>query len=279
MSPSKLLEFQNLVSKMEYFTTNFEMVQTDDPILMADKWKEYYDKSSTPKRIYYKRYLELKREAAALSGMESPWHEWLLEYGGPPFEQQLDTIIEQIRPLYDQLHAYIRHQLRIKYGDSVVSAKGPIPLHVFNRNKESLLPYPDKNDKYQIRRGMQRKNYTPRSLYERADEFFQSLNFSKVPDLFWENSIFEHPRDGRRIVCVPPSSWTFEVKDDVRIKHCSKITEDDLDTAHHEMGHIQYMLQYQHLPFVLRAGASSGFHEAVGETIYLSASTPKHMTG
>lgn len=52
---------------------------------------------------------------------------------------------------------------------------------------------------------------------------------------------------------------------------------DQLFTAHHELGHIQYYLQYQHLPSVYREGANPGFHEAVGDVLALSVSTPKHL--
>lgn len=43
------------------------------------------------------------------------------------------------------------------------------------------------------------------------------------------------------------------------------------------MGHIQYYLQYKDLPVIYRGGANPGFHEAVGDVIALSVSTPKHL--
>ena len=36
---------------------------------------------------------------------------------------------------------------------------------------------------------------------------------------------------------------------------------EDLNTIHHELGHIQYQQQYKHLPIVFRDGANDGFHE------------------
>lgn len=39
---------------------------------------------------------------------------------------------------------------------------------------------------------------------------------------------------------------------------------DDFITAHHELGHIQYFLQYEHQPVVYRDAANPGIHEAVG---------------
>lgn len=47
--------------------------------------------------------------------------------------------------------------------------------------------------------------------------------------------------------------------------------------AHHEMGHIQYFMQYKDLPVTFREGANPGFHEAIGDVLALSVSTPKHL--
>lgn len=58
---------------------------------------------------------------------------------------------------------------------------------------------------------------------------------------------------------------------------CTGIDYDDFVTIHHEMGHIQYYLQYKNQPITLRGGANPGFHEAVGDTIALSVATPKHL--
>ena len=39
------------------------------------------------------------------------------------------------------------------------------------------------------------------------------------------------------------------------------------------MGHIQYYLQYKHLPFLFRTGANPGFHEAVADILALAVNT------
>lgn len=93
---------------------------------------------------------------------------------------------------------------------------------------------------------------------------------------FWKNSILEKPNDGRDMVCHA-SAWYFQVHYDVRIKQCSVVNQEYFLIAHHELGHIHYYLQYQHLPLVYTDGANPGFHEAVGDVISLSVSTPKHL--
>ena len=61
---------------------------------------------------------------------------------------------------------------------------------------------------------------------------------------------------------------TFEISVDItlfnvfllfyRIKQCTRVTMQDFITVHHEMGHIQYYLQYKDLPSVFREGANPG---------------------
>ena len=58
---------------------------------------------------------------------------------------------------------------------------------------------------------------------------------------------------------------------------CTKVNQEDFVTVHHEMGHIMYYLLYKDLPLIYRTGANPGFHEAIGDTIALSVSTPKHL--
>lgn len=58
---------------------------------------------------------------------------------------------------------------------------------------------------------------------------------------------------------------------------CTEVDQYNLQTVHHEMGHVIYYMLYAHLPLVFRAGANSGFHEAVGDTISLSVETIRHQ--
>lgn len=58
---------------------------------------------------------------------------------------------------------------------------------------------------------------------------------------------------------------------------CTKLTFDDFVTIHHEMGHIEYFILYKNQSVLFRDGANPGFHEAIGDTIALSVSTPKHL--
>lgn len=73
------------------------------------------------------------------------------------------------------------------------------------------------------------------------------------------------------------SAWDFCNGEDFRIKMCTKVNMEDFVVVHHEMGHIMYYILYKNHPLIYRTGANPGFHEAIGDTIALSVSTPKHL--
>jgi hypothetical protein len=43
-----------------------------------------------------------------------------------------------------------------------------------------------------------------------------------------------------------------------RIKQCTRVVMDDLFAAHHEMGHVQYFIQYKDQPAAYKEGANPG---------------------
>jgi peptidyl-dipeptidase A len=63
---------------------------------------------------------------------------------------------------------------------------------------------------------------------------------------------------------------------DLRIKMCIDITDEDFRTIHHELGHNFYQRAYNGQPFLFRDSANDGFHEAIGDTIALSI-TPEYL--
>lgn len=100
----------------------------------------------------------------------------------------MENIFEEIRPLYQQIHAYVRNALRSKFGD-LISPTGPIPMHVLGnmwaQSWESTarftMPYPNKQST-DVTPEMIKQNYTSRKMFQLGDEFFQSLNMTKLPE-------------------------------------------------------------------------------------------------
>src|SRR4029453_15253898 len=85
-----------------------------------------------PMRSDYARFVELSNKGARELGFADTGAMWRAKYDMPPddFIKERDRLWDQVRPLYLQLHAYVRMKLRQKYGDAV-PASGPIPAHLF----------------------------------------------------------------------------------------------------------------------------------------------------
>lgn len=117
------------------------------------------------------------------SGAES----WLDAYEDPTFESQLENIFEEIRPLYQQIHAYVRHALKTKYGD-LISEEGLIPMHLlgnmWGQTWDSVFkytkPYPKKKST-DVTDEMKRQNYTALKMFQLSESFYKSLNMSALP--------------------------------------------------------------------------------------------------
>ena len=107
-----------------------------------------------------------------------------------------------------------------------------------------------------------------------GEAFFTSLGFAPLPSTFWERSLFTKPRD-REVVCHA-SAWDIDTVDDLRIKMCIDITDEDFRDIHHELGHNFYQRAYNRQPMLFRDSANDGFHEAIGDAIALSV-TPEYL--
>uniref|UniRef100_A0A452URE9 Angiotensin-converting enzyme n=1 Tax=Ursus maritimus TaxID=29073 RepID=A0A452URE9_URSMA len=247
-------------------------------------WKSWRDKVGRAILPFFPKYVELANKAARLNGYEDAGDSWRDMYEMPSLEQDLEQLFQELQPLYLNLHAYVRRALHRHYGPQLIDPRGPIPAHLQSGNMwaqtwsniyDLVVPFPSA-PKIDATEAMIKQGWTPKRMFEEADNFFTSLGLLPVPFEFWNKSMLEKPTDGREVVCHA-SAWDFYNGKDFRIKQCTTVNMEDLVVAHHEMGHIQYFMQYKDLPVTFREGANPGFHEAIGDVLALSVSTPKHL--
>jgi peptidyl-dipeptidase A len=236
-----------------------------------------------PMRQRYARMVELGNQGSKELGYADVGALWRSNYDMPPeeFAKELDRLWEQLRPLYLSLHAYVRGQLAKKYGKDVVPPSGPIPAHLLGNiwaqewnNVYDLMDSPKPAQSFDLTKILQERKTEPRGMVKYGENFFLSLGFPPLPQTFWERSLFTKPAD-RDVVCHA-SAWDVDSKDDLRIKMCIQITEEDFRVIHHELGHNFYQRAYNPLPPLFQNSANDGFHEAVGDTIALSV-TPEYL--
>src|SRR5258708_36161749 len=208
---------------------------------------------------------------------------WRSGYDMPPdeFAREMDRLWEQVRPLYVSLHAYVRWKLAEKYGRQLVPEGGAIPAHLLGNmwaqdwsNIYPLLAPTNAQSGPDITAALRAKNMDAREMVRYAERFYTSLGFAPLPSTFWERSLFTKPAD-RDVVCYA-SAWDLDAKDDVRIKVCLRMDEEDFRTVHHELGHNFYQRAYKDQPPLFQNSANDGFHEAAGDTIALSI-TPEYL--
>ncbi|XP_036428070.1 angiotensin-converting enzyme [Colossoma macropomum] len=245
-------------------------------------WEGWHNVSGKPLKDLYPEFVELSNKASTMDGFEDTGAYWRSWYESPTFEQDLEILFKELQPLYLNLHAFVRRKLYDFYGPKYINLNGPIPAHLlgnmwsqtWNNIYDMMIPFPDKPN-VDVTSNMVAQGYNATHMFRVAEEFFTSLGLLEMPPKFWEKSMLEKP-DGREVVCHA-SAWDFYNREDFRIKQCTIVTMEQLFTVHHEMGHVEYYLQYKDQPVSFRRGANPGFHEAIGDVLSLSVSTPKHL--
>ncbi|XP_075436513.1 angiotensin-converting enzyme [Ascaphus truei] len=246
-------------------------------------WEGWHNSAGVPLREKYQRFVELSNKAYRMDGFQDTGAYWRSWYASPTFEEDLEKLYQQLEPLYLNLHAFVRRKLYERYGAKYINLMGPIPAHLlgnmwaqqWNNIYDMMVPFPNKTN-IDVTNTMKQKGWNATHMFRVSEEFFTSLGLLEMPVPFWEKSMLEKPADGREVVCHA-SAWDFYNRQDFRIKQCTTVTMEQLFTVHHEMGHVEYYLQYKDQPITFRGGANPGFHEAIGDVLSLSVSTPGHL--
>jgi peptidyl-dipeptidase A len=185
----------------------------------------------------------------------------------------MDEILVGIKPLYEQLHCWVRHTLADRYDQPVPKL---IPAHWLG-NKWGQA-WPGIIEDIDLDALLEGK--TDRWMLEQAEQYYVSMGFPRLPAGFWEASdLYELPGDSDRRKNTHASAWHIDLDQDVRCLMSVTPTFDWLQTTHHELGHIYYYLSYSnpHVPFVLRTGSNRAFHEGVGTLIELVSSQTAYL--
>ncbi|XP_008062810.1 angiotensin-converting enzyme 2 [Carlito syrichta] len=267
------------------------MAQSTDYSKRLWVWEGWRSEIGKQLRPLYEEYVDLKNEMARANGYEDYGDYWRGDYAAEGVDgydynstqliEDVEHTFEQIKPLYEQLHAYVRGKLMNAY-PSRISPTGCLPAHLlgdmwgrFWTNLYSLTVPFEQKPNIDVTETMVNQAWDAQKIFREAEKFFTSVGLPNMTQEFWVNSVLTEPKDGRKVSCHP-TAWDLG-NSDFRILMCTKVTMDYFLTAHHEMGHIQYDMAYATQPFLLRNGANEGFHEAVGEIMSLSAATPKHL--
>ncbi|XP_063603044.1 angiotensin-converting enzyme-like [Penaeus indicus] len=265
-------------------------------------WVQWRENTGKLMRDDFIRFVELSNKAATLDGFDNTGSYWLNGYtvtqreadkytGGQALDQQqFKTMAEQAwqtvsEGLYKKLHAYVRMRLSEVYPDKI-DPTGPIPAHIlgnmwaqdWSNIARHVMPFPEMPS-FDVTESMVKNGWDIQRMFDSAEDFFKSIGLFPMTQTFWDKSVLNQTAWGRTIVCHASAEDFCLGPDgeDYRIKMCTEVNMVDLVTVHHEMGHIEYFMAYKNQPHVFRESANPGFHEAIGDLISLSVSTPTHL--
>ncbi|MBT2187765.1 M2 family metallopeptidase [Sphingobium nicotianae] len=272
---------------------------THTPAEYQEMWTSWHDNVGKPMKADYVRLAEIANAGARELGFADTGAMWRSGYDMAPddFAKLTETLWQQVKPLYDSLHCYVRGKLNEKYGDAVQAKTGPIRADLLGNMwaQEWGNIYPlvapkgagdlgyDVGDLLKAQGFVStspsemdpaKRGFWEKKMFKYGEGFFSSIGFAPLPDTFWTRTQFIAPRD-REVICHA-SAWDVDQKDDLRIKMCTKVNSDDFTTIHHELGHNYYQRAYNKLSPLYLNGANDGFHEAIGDSIALSI-TPQYL--
>lgn len=261
-----------------------EMGTNRNPEELKEMWVSWHDNVGAPMREDYARLAGIANKGAAELGFKNVGAMWRSNYDMPAdeFAATMDKLWLEVKPLYDELHTFVRTRLNTKYGDAVQPAKGPIRADLLGNmwaqewgDIYDLVAPPGAGEiGYDIGELLKTKKIDEVGMVKIGEDFFSSLGFAALPQSFYERSQFLKPRD-REVVCHA-SAWDIDNVDDIRIKMCIKINSNDFITVHHELGHNYYQRAYNKQSYLHLNGANDGFHEAIGDMLALSI-TPEYL--
>lgn len=217
----------------------------------------------------------LRNGVAREMGFSSFFDLEVSSYGMPTKDMRALTegMVEQMRPLYEQLHTFTKYRLAERYKQPVPKM---IPAHWLGNRWSQAWPG--------IVEGIDLdalfKDKSPEWIVKQAEEFYVSLGYPKLPQTFWEKSdLYELPPGAPRKKNTHASAWHIDLDRDVRSLMSVKPNADWFYTSHHELGHVYYYMAYTNpeVPVTLRGGANRAFHEAVGDLISIASSQVPYL--
>jgi peptidyl-dipeptidase A len=174
--------------------------------------------------------------------------------------------ITVLKPLYLQLHTWVKYELAKKYHQPVPKA---IPAHWINnrwsQNWTGMVEGVDFDPFV--------KNWTPEKVVKTAESFYVGLGFPALPASFWAKSDLYPVKPGEaRKKNSHASCWHLDLDTDVRSLMSVEPNFNWFETCHHELGHGYYFISYSNpkVPYLLRTSASPALHEGMGELIALA---------
>src|SRR5262249_48951847 len=181
-------------------------------------------------RKSYQRFVEVANQGAREQGFKDLGALWRSNYDMPPdeFAAEMERLWQQLKPLYESLHAYTRRKLVETYGPQAATRAGLVRAdllgNMWSQSWGNIYPTvapPTSDSGVDLTKILKEKKTDAKQMVRYGENFYKSLGYRALPETFWERSLFVKPKD-RDVVCHA-SAWDLDNKEDVRIKMCIEI--------------------------------------------------------
>jgi peptidyl-dipeptidase A len=207
----------------------------------------------------------LRNEVAHELGYSSYFHLQVADYGlsVEQLMHLMDSVLADVRPLYEEIHQFARRRLAERYGQPVPEQ---IPAHWLpeshGQSWSGLVESVDQDRFFEGR--------TAEWIVEQAENFYKSMGMEPLPEEFWERSdLYALASGSPRRKNIDARTWHIDRDRDIRTVMNVEPSFRWFETSHHELGHAHYdlVLSNADVPHVLREGLNRAFQEAIGGLI------------
>ncbi|XP_036332783.1 angiotensin-converting enzyme isoform X2 [Rhagoletis pomonella] len=250
--------------------------QSNDSGELKYYWESWREKNLVWSSVNFYTIVEAFQKSAKI--LDIPVLEfWFRCYNNKEFLQEMDKVMEEIKPAYKQLHAFVRRELYTKYGAEVVNPRGPIPDHLFQQVREQAWQASSVIEPYFPKKTLPPydsfvQHFDPKEIIDTAGTFYTSLGFKELPSTFYQQQLKEQDESAESGDC---RADIFDLTPHVYMKYCKKVDFRKFLQNHGYLGRVHYAKEKDNLPSYFFS--SYDLEYPVGEAVILSASTPKHL--
>ena len=221
------------------------------------------------------RLQDLRNKVAREMGYTSYFDRETSDYGMKAKEMTdlMDRVYEEIKPLYAQLYTWVKYKLAERYKQPVPDK---MPAHWLpNRWSQEWPSIVDGVDMDVLF-----KDKSAEWVTKQAEQFYVSMGFPRLPQVFWEKSdLYPVAEGSTRKKNTHASAWHMDLDKDIRSLMSVENNDYWFGTVHHELGHAYYYICYStpEVPILLRDGANRGFHEGIGDLIQIASKQTPYL--
>ncbi|CAH2085412.1 unnamed protein product [Euphydryas editha] len=251
---------------------------SNDTDELAYYWKAYRDETGGKIRPIFKDYVVKMNDVAQSENFSDAGEMWRYAFDDEDFRGTVNRIWREIKPLYDNLHSYVRSKLKLYYKKELETENKLIPAHILGNlwAQEWQAIYPKVAAYPNIERPSiaEEANILPADLFSAVDDFHQSLGFDS------SNDTYRDIRETSSTVNCLPSSHDMCDGVHYKIKWCGEHVHDitvELSRAARLLGHVQYFMHYRNLQPLYRDGPNPAFHDAISDIVAVQLTSPKYL--